>query len=756
MATKKKPQAEETQKENINAKLNEKELSFFSSFVSAENLMDISLSRSVEEDMAPIEVIDTGSYLLNDALGCDGLPCGRLIQYYGEKGCHRKGQGILMYDGTIKSVENIQVGDQLMGMDSTPRTVLQLCRGVDEMVEIIPTKGNPFVVNRNHILTLVRTGKVNSGTNYIKLNEIVDIPVSVYLELSKTKKHYLELLRSPVSFTKKELPLDPYFLGILLGDAHFGRTISFTTQDDVLLNALTEKAKSIGVNVVKKSDPLNSRCPSYFLSTKTLKNYLLDSIKNLKLNGSLSGNKFIPHEYKSSSEDDRLEILAGILDTDGSLQSGCFDYITKSKKLADDVAFIARSLGFSAYPKKCTKGIKSTGFVGEYYKMCISGNIDRIPTKLIRKQASPRLQIKNVLRVGFKTNILPKEEYFGFRVDGDNRYLLDDFTITHNSGKTLNAMIAIKNAQIKDPSAKQLFIDAEQTFDKKWCKKLGIDPTKIIVVDGETAIYGRKCFELLLGVPKEDVKTRAFVGKQKLGLLDRIASKEFNVNMIVLDSLGTLIPPGEDTAIVGKMNMALMARFLSTTMKKLTIEVSKANIPMIVINHIKATMDMYGPDHTSSGGNSYFHTLSANVYFEPVNRKDAQILDEDENKIGGTIRFTIEKSKFGPYPKRGEFRMHFTKGIIDKHLELIKLGIKYSVIKRPSTMSYEFEGEKITGMPKLEVYFKDNNDMCELLLSKIKEAKASGIEEVSISSVSEDQSDDDIGSMINQSDGAEE
>jgi recombination protein RecA len=291
------------------------------------------------------------------------------------------------------------------------------------------------------------------------------------------------------------------------------------------------------------------------------------------------------------------------------------------------------------------------------------------------------------------------------------------------SGKSLMSMLAIIEAQKKDPTAFQLFIDAEQTFDRNWAKKLGANVKKIILVDGETACYGRKCLEMLVGVPKEDSKTHAFVGKSEPGILDRISYKELNINLIVLDSLGALIPPGEDVAKVGKVGMALMARFLSTAMKKVAIEVSKANVPMIVINHIKATMDMYGPDHTSSGGNSYFHTLSANIFFEGVTRKDAQILDEDENKIGGTIRFTIEKSKFGPYPKKGEFRILFSEGIVDEHLEVIAVANKCGAIQKSSTVTYIFDGINLRGVPGLQEYFKDNPERLNRLKARIKECK---------------------------------
>ncbi len=268
------------------------------------------------------------------------------------------------------------------------------------------------------------------------------------------------------------------------------------------------------------------------------------------------------------------------------------------------------------------------------------------------------------------------------------------------SGKTLMAMIAIKEAQDQDPDAQQVFIDAEQTFSPTWAESLGLDTSKIIIIEGDTAVNGRKCFELVLGVPKEDAKTHVLKGKSKEGLLDKIAHGEFNVNLVVLDSLGSIIPPGEDISAVGKMNMALLARFLTTTFRKLSLEVSKANVPFIIINHKKANMDPYGVDHTFSGGNTYAHFLSANVYFEPVNRADAKILDEKENKIGQTIRATIEKSKFGPWPRKCEFKVDFGIGVIDRHEEIAQLALDYNVVTKPSSVSHEYGERKWVGFPK--------------------------------------------------------
>lgn len=291
------------------------------------------------------------------------------------------------------------------------------------------------------------------------------------------------------------------------------------------------------------------------------------------------------------------------------------------------------------------------------------------------------------------------------------------------SGKTLMAMIAMKEAQTEDPESQQVFIDAEQTFSPTWAEALGLDTSRIILINGDTAVNGRKCFELILGVPKEDAKTHVLKGKIKEGLLDKINSGEFNINMIVLDSLGSIIPPGEDVSAVGKMNMALLARFLTTTFRKLSLEISKTKVPFIIINHKKATMDAYGADHTYSGGNTYAHFLSANVYFEAVNRLDAKIQDENENKIGQTIRATIEKSKFGPWPRKCEFRVDFGIGIIDRYMEIAQLALAYGVVTKPTSVTHEYGDRKWVGSTKYEEAIKDDITLAAELTIKIGEAR---------------------------------
>lgn len=358
------------------------------------------------------------------------------ILLLGPSGCHRRGQKVLMFDGTLKAVEDVQVGDWLMGPDSTPRTVLELHRGVEEMVEIVPYKGDPWVVNQGHILTLVRTS-YNGGSGYRPAADVVDVPLRKYLEWSATQKACHKLFRVGVNF-HQEVPLlvDPYFLGVLLGDGCLRNRIAVTTDDPEIRACVEENARRWELSVSVEAEGTTSA--TYHLSTGRIGggvNPLREALKGLGVFGSDSESKFIPLQYKVASAENRLRVLAGLIDTDGSLSCGGYDFVSKSQALANDVAFVARSVGLAAYVKPCAKKAQ-TGAEGRYFRVFISGCVSRIPVRIPRKKAGPREQAKDVLRTGFTTRALPAEDYFGFVLDGDHRFLLDDFTVTHNTGKT--------------------------------------------------------------------------------------------------------------------------------------------------------------------------------------------------------------------------------------------------------------------------------------------------------------------------------
>jgi hypothetical protein len=351
---------------------------------------------------------------------------------YGPPGCHAKGTKILMYDGSLKNVEDITIGEKLMGPDSKPREVLKLAYGKEKMVKIIPTKGESFVVNMNHMLHLTPSGNHNSGFQHS-----IDIKFSDYIKNSLCFQERLKLTRTGIEFNKKQLSIPPYILGSWLGDGSSSRP-EITSMDKEIVNEWKDYSNTIGLNFNKCQQSGKSFTYSITRGNekghgKKGKNSFLSELQNLNV----INNKHIPKDYLTTIKHDRLELLAGLIDTDGSLSGNGFDYITKSDLLANDILYLVRSLGLAAYKTECKK-CDQHGTEGIYQRISISGNTEEIPTKLIRKQASKRKQIKSVLRTGFKYEILPEDEYFGFTLDKDHLYLTSDFTIHHNSGKTVS------------------------------------------------------------------------------------------------------------------------------------------------------------------------------------------------------------------------------------------------------------------------------------------------------------------------------
>lgn len=145
----------------------------------------------------------------------------RGILLYGPPGCHAKGTKILMYNGDLKKVEDIVVGDEVMGPDSRPRRVLELIRGQDQMYKITPNRGEPFVVNGHHILSLQRSSKRDCATP-----EILNISLNNYKKLSKP---------SQVKYKLRRVNKDPLLTGIsLIESLGLGDFYGFTLSGDHL------------------------------------------------------------------------------------------------------------------------------------------------------------------------------------------------------------------------------------------------------------------------------------------------------------------------------------------------------------------------------------------------------------------------------------------------------------------------------------------------------------------------------------------
>ena len=319
---------------------------------------------------------------------------------------------VLKADGSIIRADEVFVGDQLMGPDSKPRNVTNVNLQKGPMYRVTPVKGESFECNADHILSLKHT-----STNQVK-----NVVLKEYLTWSKTQKHLWKLWRSGVTMFSPLGPNSPtlaYAVGAYLGD---GRT-----QGPELCMG---KHKQPVIDYMMSTGwltPTRMRFDrgAYYIGFST-KDMLWDYVSNHtgQSEDCLTVRK-IPDLMKRGYLETRKAVLAGLLDTDGSVTNGGAEITQKSEALSDDICFVARSLGLAAYKKsKWVNGV-------EYFRVGISGDMTIIPCK--RLKFNVRKQNKDVLKTGFTVKPIGTGAFRGIALDGDHLFLLGDFTVTHNT-----------------------------------------------------------------------------------------------------------------------------------------------------------------------------------------------------------------------------------------------------------------------------------------------------------------------------------
>lgn len=353
--------------------------------------------------------------------------------------CVAKGTRFIMFDGSIKNVEDIVAGDVLMGPDSKPRTVLATTHGIDNMYKVIPENGIEHIVNSKHpIRTIYRKAYGN-----IVREELITAPNHIKtLSLHPRWRECYALEKvNGIEFEHKDVLIDPYIFGLWIGDGDKD-SARFTNPDIEVIDALKEFANAN-----------NLVCNIYNHSTSKLAKRISFTKKDCSLNWfrqaldamGVKDNKFIPKNYICTDRESRLQFLAGIIDTDGNYDARKhnFEIIQKLESVTAGIVYIARSLGIKTTVK--TKVVNGC----TYYRIFLLSKGWIIPTKVKRKQCPEYTALqKNPLECRFDIESIGKNEYYGFEVDGDSLCLLEDFTIFHNCPNLQKALdVTLSNTE---------------------------------------------------------------------------------------------------------------------------------------------------------------------------------------------------------------------------------------------------------------------------------------------------------------------
>jgi len=437
---------------------------------------------------------------------------------YGLTGCFARGTPIMMIDGTYKAVEDVGIKDVLMGDDSTERNVVKLFRGRQNMYRIKPKLSgyDEYIVNEDHMMVFevncnanirwvtarnhwivlqyvaddnmmrkksftpvdlsedaIETARQNALTYMNTLdqtNKIVEMSVKDYINTSSYKKYYLNCITTGVDFPEQEVELNPYFLGVWLGDGSKNNTL-VTTIDQPISDYIEAVADEHGCDLATKGI-------NYTIVKGIGKNGKTNPVRTLLKKYNVFNNKHIPSEYKHNSREIRLKVLAGLIDSDGFYDSnkGNFEIMQKRKVLAEDIVYLCRSLGYYASINSCRKGCLYKGEMrmGTYYRCLINGmNMNEIPTLLARKTAVSLTETPRNYHC-WRPVVEPLGEgnYYGFMLDGNHRFIGAGFNILRNSGKT-HSMMGSKDQPGLIPRICQNLFTKQEThnnIDKEDCK----------------------------------------------------------------------------------------------------------------------------------------------------------------------------------------------------------------------------------------------------------------------------------------------
>ena len=343
--------------------------------------------------------------------------------------CYAPDTKILMHDMSFKNIKEVHVGDKVMVEGGIIKTVIKKTSGATNRYKVSQPYGKDYIVTENHRLVF---NDYNKG-------EVIMTPVE-YINSSKYRKQHLTRVTSKGLETEDIFDgMPPYLLGLWLGDGRQNAMSILVNEEEEpeILDYLGKMAQMFGVHfdLKKREGCLEFRFKG-----------INDELRNI----GVYNNKHIPEQYMKSSIETRLQILAGLIDTDGysNKKKGCIEIGMSRKNLVEQVRFLALSCGLSCSEVQYKKSNYST----DVYRISISGNLSLIPILTEKKSFSEYVPKTRGRRNKVDVEFYDVGDYVGIQVDADNdderKLILEDFTISMNSGKWIKPNNILNNWRV--------------------------------------------------------------------------------------------------------------------------------------------------------------------------------------------------------------------------------------------------------------------------------------------------------------------
>jgi intein/homing endonuclease/RecA/RadA recombinase len=544
-----------------------------------------------------------------------------------------------------RKIGELEVGDEVIDSQGKPQKVLAIYpQGVKDVYEVKFDDGSATRCGIEHLWETSNFTERHRRDKSVKsLGSIMNT-----LRYGSNINHSVRIVK-PIDFVEKNLKINPYLMGVLLGDGGITQQIVFTNTDEELISKINDIiTRDYSTLSIKKT---SDNGISYRISSSNSVNVnpLITQLKEFGLFGQKSETKFVPEEYKTSSIEQRLSLLHGLIDTDGYVNKKKSEilFYSVSEKLADDVIDIVRSLGGMA-----RKRFKQGSYKNKEGKRIICKNCFIIsfylpdginPCSLGRKLDNVSPRVENFCHFIKEVNLVGQEESVCIKVSSlDSLYVTKDYILTHNTSEALEVM---KNFLVEIPNSKGFYIKAEGRLSPEMQKRSGIK----FVFSAEEWVVGT-CFVFESNIYETVVNAmRQLVSK----------NEEAIKFCFLLDAVDGLIAKNDmDKSFEESAKVAGGAVIAATFMKKLSIALAKRGHMAIFISQVRADikLDPYSKapirQTSATGGNALLHFANWILEFEPrfkgdlilKNAGDKSIDLEKNPPIGHWAKVTVKKS----------------------------------------------------------------------------------------------------------------
>lgn len=438
---------------------------------------------------------------------------------------------ILTPDGWVR-MGSVKLGDKVIAHDGAAAEIVGVYpQGEKDIYEITFEDGRKARSCDEH---LWRVYRYDWGGNYERVVPLAEIRRMLTLK-SASDRLYIPLIQ-PTAGSDVALPVHPYILGALLGDGTLGKNfVRISSADDFIVEKVESLAPAGVIAVHYKG------CDYGLVSGKGYSNPLLESIRSMSLSGTHSDTKFIPDEYMRGSLSQRIELLQGLMDTDGTVDKyGAISFTSVSERMANQVVEIVRSIGgIAKITSRVTtynyKGEKKSGKTAYTVRIRLSDSTQAfsLPRKLERispdyQYANLRLRIKSVELVGHEAAQCIAIDHI------DHLYVTDDYVVTHNTYIcTRMACEALNNGDIKKIIVTRPAVEASDGG-------MGFLPGDISEKFAPYFAPFRAVMDEVLGASHVDNLIK--LGKIEIQPLEYIRGLTFDDAMVILDEAQNTTP----------------------------------------------------------------------------------------------------------------------------------------------------------------------------------------------------------------------